>query len=464
MMGKARARRYSGRANNIQEIEMPHRFAFRTLALGLLSAFSLAHAGTVSVVTSFPKELTEAYKKAFEARNPSIKIEILNKNTTAGIAYIKELPAGQRPDVMWASAPDAFEVLAREKLLLTAPEVKNPQAPEKIGNYPLNDPAGLYYGQALAGYGLMWNTRYMQAHKLPAPKEWADLVRAEYFNHVAMSSPSRSGTTHLTVETILQGEGWEKGWSQMLQIAGNCAAVTDRSFAVPDGVNSGQYGIGLVIDFFGLAGKYSGFPVEFHYPTVTAVVPANIALVAGGKNADEAKKFISFTMSREGQELLFDPKISRLPILPNSSFGAKVPANYPDAHQIAKRAKVQFDSKLSGDRYQVVVSLFDQMVSFRLKELQAATKAIHDAERKLKAKPNPQAADLLKQARSYAYSPLVPESMVKDQQFLELFQKNKKDVAVAKQLTGLEDLWNTKARANYDKARDLANQASALIK
>ncbi len=443
---------------------MSSQYAIRVLTLGLITAFSVAQAGTVSVLTSFPKELTEAYKKAFEARNPGITIEILNKNTTASIAYIKELPVGQRPDVMWASAPDAFEVLARDKLLRAAPEVKNPQAPAKIGNYPLNDPEGLYYGQALAGYGLMWNTRYMQAHKVPAPKEWADLVKPEYFAHVAMSSPSRSGTTHLTVETILQGEGWEKGWSQMLQIAGNAAAVTDRSFAVPDGVNTGQYGIGIVIDFFGLAGKYSGFPVEFIYPSVTAVVPANIALVAGGKNPDEAKKFISFTLSREGQELLFDPKISRLPILPLASFGAKVPANYPDAFEIAKRAKVQFDSTLSSDRYQVVASLFDHMVSFRLKDLQAATKAIHDAERKLKAKPNAQAADLIKQARSFAYSPLVSESMIKDQQFLELFRKTRKDVAVAKQLTGLEDLWNSKAKSNYDKARELANQAAALIK
>ena len=439
-------------------------YATRALILSLMTAFSVAQAGTVSVVTSFPKELTEVYKKAFEARNPGIKIEILNKNTTASIAYIKELPVGQRPDVMWASAPDAFEVLARDKLLQAAPEVKNPQAPAKIGNYPINDPENLYYGQALAGYGLMWNTRYLQAHKVPAPKEWADLVKPEYFGHVAMSSPSRSGTTHLTVETILQYEGWEKGWSQLLKIAGNAAAVTERAFGVPDGVNTGQYGIGLVIDFFGLAGKYSGFPVEFIYPSVTAVVPANIALVAGGKNADEAKKFISFTLSREGQELLFDPKISRLPILPLASFGTKVPANYPDAFEIAKRAKVQFDSKLSSDRYQVVSSLFDQMVSFRLKDLQAATKAIHDAERKLKAKPNAQAADLIKQARSFAYSPLVAESMIKDEQFLELFRKNKKDVAVAKQLTGLEDLWNSKAKTNYDRARELANQAAALIK
>lgn len=443
---------------------MPHRNAFRALTLTLMTAFAGAQAGTVAVVTSFPKELTEAYKKAFEARNPGIKIEILNKNTTASIAYIKELAAGQRPDVMWASAPDAFEVLARDKLLQAAPEVKNPGAPAKVGAFPLNDPENMYYGQALAGYGLMWNTRYMQANKVPAPKEWADLVRPEYFNHVAMSSPSRSGTTHLTVETILQGEGWEKGWSQLLQIAGNCAAITDRSFAVPDGVNNGQYGVGLVIDFFGLAGKYSGYPVEFHYPSVTSVVPANIALVAGSKNADEAKKFISFTLSREGQELLFDPKISRLPILPNASFGAKVPANYPDAFEIAKRAKVQFDTHLSSDRYQVVVSMFDQMVTFRLKDLQAATKAIHEAERKLKGKPNAQAAELVKQARSFAYSPLVADSMVKDPQFLELFRKNKKDVAVAKQLTGLEDLWSSRSKANYEKARDLANQAVALIK
>lgn len=131
----------------------------------------------------------------------------------------------------------------------------------------------------------MWNTRYLAANKLAVPKEWSDLTKPEYFGHIAISSPSRSGTTHLTVETLLQGEGWDKGWTQLLEIMGNCAAVTDRSFAVPDGVNSGQYGIGVVIDFSGLAGKYAGFPVDFAYPSVTAVVPANIGLVSSAKNA-----------------------------------------------------------------------------------------------------------------------------------------------------------------------------------
>ena len=434
-----------------------HHFA---LAAGLLSAALAAQAGTVTVLTSFPKELTTAYQKAFEAKNPGIKIEILNKNTVAGIAYVRELPAGQRPDIMWASAPDAFEVLARNKLLQAAPETRNPAAPAKIGNYPLNDPDGLYYGQALAGYGIMWNTRYLSANKLPAPKEWEDVTKPEYFGHVAISSPSRSGTTQLTVETILQGEGWDKGWTQLLEMMGNAAAVTDRSFAVPDGVNNGQYGVGTVIDFFGLAGKYSGFPVDFVYPSMTSVVPANIALIAGGKNPGEAKKFMAFSMSTEGQQLLFDPKISRLPILPYSQL--KAPAGYPDPQEVAKRAKVQFDANLSEARYQVVTSLFDQMVTFRLKELQGATKAIQDAEKALKAKPNARGSDLVKQARALAYTPLVGAENVKNEQFLELFRKSRRDVEVSKQLSGQEQLWANKPRENYARAQQLATEARGL--
>jgi ABC-type Fe3+ transport system substrate-binding protein len=431
------------------------------LATSLLLA-GTAHAGTVTVVTSFPKELTQAYKAAFEKANPGIKVEILNKNTVQGIAYVRELPVGQRPEVFWASAPDAFEVLSTAKLLENIADLANKAAPAKVGAYPINDPQGQYLGQALAGYGLMWNTRYLAANKLPAPRQWADLARPAYFGHVAMSSPSRSGTTHLTVETLLQGEGWEKGWSQLLQIAGNCAAITERSFGVPDGVNNGQFGIGLVIDFFGLAGKYSGFPVEFIYPDVTAVVPANIALVAGSKNPAEARQFIRYTVSTEGQQLLFDPKISRLPILPPEQL--KAPAGYPNPFEIAKRAKVQFDSDLSETRYNVVSAMFDQTITFRLKDLQAATKAIHEGDAALVRKPNPQAAALLKQARDAAFSPPVGQHMAGDKEFLKLFTANKKSAEVNKQITALEDRWNSGARDNYARAKALAEQALGLLR
>ena len=411
-----------------------------------------ATADTVSVITSFPKELTEAYKKAYEAKYPNDKVEILNKNTAAGMAYVREQTAGSRPEVFWASAPDAFEVLSAQKLLQKI-DSGNPNIPAKVGNYPINDPEGMYKGQALAGYGIMWNTRYTKANKLPDPKEWADLMAPVYFGHVAISSPSRSGTTHLTLETILQGEGWEKGWNQMLRIAGNCAAVTERSFGVPDGVSSGQFGVGLVVDFFGLAAKNSGFPVEFVYPSVTAIVPANIALVAGAKNAEAGKRFIQFTLSDEGQLLLLDKKISRLPVLP--SMYAKAPAGYPNPFSGTIKAKVNFDSDLSESRYYVVSSMFDQIVTFRHKELVAATKAIHDAEKRLGGKASAQ----LDEARKLAFSPPVTDAQTKDKTLLALFKADKKDAAATAQKAKVEEEWAQKVKANYAKAVELASAA-----
>ena len=413
---------------------------------------TLALAETVSVVTSFPKELTEAYKKAYEKKYPNDKVEILNKGTSAGIAYVREQPAGSRAEIFWASAPDAFEVLAGEKLLQKV-DVPTGNIPAKVGDYPINDPEGLYRGQALAGYGFMWNTRYMQANKLPVPKEWADLTKPIYHGHVATSSPSRSGTSHLTFETILQGEGWDKGWNQILQITGNCAAITERSFGVPDGVQNGQYGIGIVIDFFGLAAKASGFPTEFAYPSVTSIVPANIAVVAGAKSPEAAKRFMAFTLSDEGQQLLLDPKISRLPVLKETY--AKAPKGYPNPYDGSIQAKVKFDSELSQGRYYLVSSLFDQVITFRHKELAAATKAIQDAEKRLGGRSNAQ----LEEAKKLAWTVPVSAREAQDKESLKVFAAKKGDDAALKRKTQLEEEWSSKAKANYVRAAELAAAA-----
>jgi ABC-type Fe3+ transport system substrate-binding protein len=435
----------------------------RILGAALLAALTCqsAYAQVVSIVTSFPKDLTEVYKRAFEQRNPGVKVEILNKGTSAAVAYVREAPATNKPDIFWASAPDAFEVLASENLLQKF-DGANKAVPGKIGSYPVNDPKGFYYGQALAGYGLMWNTRYMKANKLPPPKEWVDLVKPVYHGHVAISSPSRSGTTHLTVETILQGEGWTEGWRQVLMIGGNSAAITERSFGVPDGVNNGQFGIGLVIDFFGLSAKASGFPVEFVYPSVTAIVPANIGLIANAKNAELGKKFIAFALSPDGQQLLLDPKISRLPVLPATY--AKAPKDYPNPFGGKIKAKVNFDSDLSRSRYYIVNSLYDHTVTFRHKELAAATKAIHGASAKLAGKKNAQAQKLLDEARELAFTPLVSESKVKEKDFLALYSTTKRDALRAKEVTALEEYWGRKARENYVRAAELANQAAGMAR
>ena len=415
------------------------------------------------VVTSYPPDTTNTVKAAFEKKHPGIKVEMLRKKTTAGIKYLQETAGNNRSDMFWASAPDAFEVLKADGLLQKY-EVKVKGIPEKVGAFPINDPEGYYKGFAASGYGIMWNTRYLKAKKLPVPQSWADLAKPVYHGHVGMSAPSRSGTTHLTVETLLQGKGWEEGWAIWKAIAGNFKTVTERSFGVPDGVNSGQFGIGIVIDFFGLSSEASGFPVKFLYPPVTTLVPANIAIVNNAPHPKAAAAFIEFLLTPEGQEVLLDPKIRRLPV--NPATYAKAPAGFPNPFKDKSiGAAVKFDLELSKNRYNVINSLFDVMVTYRLDDLRAATKAIQNAEATMGGKANAEARKLIDEARALVAAVPIEAAQASQDDFNSIFKKKRKKATT--KVTGrqaeIEQAWDAKVKANYTKARSLAEKAASIL-
>jgi phosphoglycerate transport regulatory protein PgtC len=424
--------------------------------------------GKVVIVTSYPKDLTGPFKKAFEAKYPGTTVEVLQKKTSAAVKYIQETARGNTSDLVWASAPDAFEVLKTNGLLKKyTPKAKG--IPAKIGSYPINDPDGYYTGFAGSGYGIMWNTRYLKAKKIPVPKEWDDLKKPVYHDHVGMSAPSRSGTTHLTVETVLQGEGWNKGWATWKEIAGNFKMVTERSFGVPEGVNSGDFGVGIVIDFFGFSSKATGFPVDFVYPKVTTLVPANIAIVKNAPHPEAAEAFLEYLLSVQGQELLLDPAIRRLPVNPKTY--AKAPKDFPNPFKDKSiGAAVKFDVELSGNRYNIVNSLFDIMITYRRKDLSAATQAIQKAEAALAGKSNAKAKALIEEARNLLAEMPISEYEAVDAKFpgiftSDVFKKRKKASAkVPPRQAEIEEKWDSFVKENYAAARTKAEKALKMVK
>lgn len=437
-------------------------FTLSATAAALMMSSAMAFASTVTVVTSFPRDLTDPFKAAFEAAHPGTTLEVVNRNTNAAVSHLQETRSANSVDLMWASAPDAFEVLKADGLLSKV-EVKSEGIPDTIGGYPINDPDGSYFGFAASGYGIMYNTRYIKANDLPIAKEWDDLKRAEYNGHVAMSSPSRSGTTHLTVETVLQGEGWDKGWATWKWISGNMNTVTERSFGVPDAVNSGATGFGIVIDFFGLASKASGFPVELVYPSVTAIVPANIGVIANAPNQEGAVQFIEFLLSPKGQEILLNPAIMRLPVNPTAY--ENTPEGFPNpfSKEFAPGA-IEFDVDKSGERYNLVNSLFDVLVTYRLDDLRAAVAAVQKAEAAHAKSGNEKAAALIAEARSLIEAMPITEDQSLDPSFTQVFttSRAKPETQVVGRQAEVEQQWDSFAVENYRKARELAAQASAL--
>ena len=426
-----------------------------------VSAHAQAPTGKVSIVTSYSKDLTDPIKKAFQASMPGITLDVQNRNTNAGVKYLEETKANNQTDIFWASAPDAFEAL-KGKSLLQKYSPKASGIPAKIGQFPINDPDGYYLGFAASGYGIMWNERYVKAKKLPEPKEWQDLAAPAYFDHVSMAAPSRSGTTHLTVETILQGEGWDKGWATLKAVSGNFREVTERSFGVPEAVNSGQVGYGIVIDFFAFSSQATGFPVKFVYPSVTTIVPANIAVVANAPNKAGAEAFIEFLLSPKGQETLFDPGIRRLPV--NPAVYDKAPAGYPNPFKDPRlNSMIKFDVKTSEHRNNVVDALFDQIVTFQLADLKSATKAIDDAEAALAKKDNAQGRALVKEARDLIAAMPVTEAEASAGETTGAFTGGKKKEKGARQAE-LEQKWAAFAKEHYAQAKAKADEALKLAK
>jgi ABC-type Fe3+ transport system substrate-binding protein len=440
---------------------MMHRRLMLLLCAALVStaAHAQAPSGKITVVTSYSKDVTDPVKKAFEAATPGVTLEVQNRNTNAGVKYVEETKANNQVDLFWASAPDAFEVL-KGKSLLQKYAPKATGIPEKIGQFPINDPAGFYFGFAASGYGIMWNERYVKANKLPDPKEWQDLAKPAYYDHVSIAAPSRSGTTHLTIEAVLQGEGWAKGWATIKAMAGNFRNVTERSFGVPEAVNSGQVGYGIVIDFFAFSAQASGFPVKFIYPTVTTIVPANVAIVANAPNKPGAEAFIEFLLSPAGQQILFEPGIRRLPV--NPDIYAKAPADYPNPFKDPRLSSmIKFDVAKSEARNDVVDVLFDQLISFPLDSLKAATKAIHDADAALAKKDSAPARTLVAQARELIAAMPVDEATASAKETTGAFTGAKQKGA---RQAELEQQWAAFARERYAQAQVKAEEALKLAK
>jgi ABC-type Fe3+ transport system substrate-binding protein len=350
----------------------------------------------VRVLTSFPPQFLEPFQRAFTKRHPAILIEFVQRKTTTALADI--VGDRHKADIFWASAPDAFEILKRAGRL-TELKPRPTGAPDLIAGYPVNDPDLMYLGFALSGYGFVYNPDYLKDRELPVPKGWSDLAAPIYAGHIGISSPSRSGTMHLMVEAILQVYGWDRGWGIWSEIGGNLATVTARSFGVSAGVARGRFGVGPSIDFLAKPeGMPEGATTRFALPEETLFVPASIAILTDAANREGAERFIDFVLSPDGQALLLDPAVARLPISPSVYPTDGSTDGNPFQHD-SLFARGLFDAGLSAARYELVNIIFDEMITFRRSDLGRMWRSVRAMEAALSERSDTDLAKLVSDAR-----------------------------------------------------------------
>jgi len=240
------------------------------------------------------------------------------------------IDAGQ-VDVAWGGGPTLFDGLYKDGYLLPleGDEVKAAlaQIPKTIAGMPMMrvGPDGKVYwvAWAVSSFGITINKKVLEKVGLPEPKTWADLASLEYGRGVLMGYPA-TGLANLPASTsntriaeiILQAYGWEEGWRVITLTAAN-GRIFGGSEPVRDAVITGEIGAGWTIDFYGYTAQLQNPDTKYITPPDTSVNGDPIAVVRGTKCREAAEAFVAWVIT-EGQKIVFDPKINRMPVNPNA--------------------------------------------------------------------------------------------------------------------------------------------------
>ena len=271
-------------------------------------------------------------------RSLFLKSEVAKKYGIKDVRFMR-LPAAQwraliqggQVDVAWGGGPTLFDSLYKDGLLLPleGPEVKAAlaQIPKTIAGMPMTrtGPDGKVYWVAwtVSSFGITINTKVLKQLGLPEPKTWADLASFEYGKGVVKGFPI-TGLTNLPASTsntriaeiIIQAYGWEEGWRIITLTAAN-GRIFESSEPVRDAVIAGEIGAGWTIDFFGYTAQLQNPDAKYVIPPDTSVNGDPIAVVRNTKCRDAAEAFVAWAIT-EGERIVFDPKINRMPANPNA--------------------------------------------------------------------------------------------------------------------------------------------------
>src|SRR5205085_6407640 len=83
-----------------------------------------------------------------------------------------------------------------------------------------------WVGQDVFAAVVCYNTVEGQKKGIPKPETWADLTKPIYKGQVVMPNPASSGTGYLSVVSILQRLGEQKGWEYLDALHKNIAEYT----------------------------------------------------------------------------------------------------------------------------------------------------------------------------------------------------------------------------------------------
>jgi ABC-type Fe3+ transport system substrate-binding protein len=289
-------------------------------------------------------------------------------------------------DVMWGGGEYYFMSLAGKDLLEGYIVTSDSDIEDEFGGWPLKDPKGenKWYAAALSTFGIMWNEDYLSANNLSPPASWEDLTKPEYFGHIVMCDPAKSGSTtfitimvieHFIVESGWENTdiGWQNAWEYWANVAGNVGLFTESSSTVPDKVSMGEYGIGICIDYYAWEAIKAGVNVGFNNGGGTSISADPAGILKGAPHQTEAQRWMDYLVSKRGQEAVGK---HRMPMRSDAESTMPVLSAWLNAEDVLLIP--EYSREIHNDMFSVVRDMFSNWLVSNQEPLKAATSKINE--------------------------------------------------------------------------------------
>ncbi|MBJ7221832.1 ABC transporter substrate-binding protein [Brenneria sp. L3-3C-1] len=346
--------------------------SFRLVTIWLINFLMLSPlwANELVIATTFSPEATAKMMSHWHRQSSSLPVRTLNR-TSSSLERLMDTPLNDGIDLILTSSPMLMQHLQDRQLLSPIPVL--PLESQRLVPDSIRGSAAAI---AISGFGILANSAALQEKNLPPPASWDQLKDPRYQSLILMSSPSRSDTSHLMIEMLLQQQGWRQGWATLMEISGNLATISSRSFGVASKIKTGLGVAGPIIDNYATP-LLKDPHLTFRYIPQAGAAPTFIAIARNSANKDLAIRFIHFLLSKQGQDILADNDTGKFPVFP-------LPAHNPRAQQqfiLLQSSPPDYRRVLL--RQKLVQRLFDTAITFRLNQSQDIWKALHNAETRL---------------------------------------------------------------------------------
>jgi iron(III) transport system substrate-binding protein len=296
--------------------------------LGVLSLGAAAQ-GQVNIICSVQAEWCNMISTVY-AKTTGAKVNVSLKGSGEALAQIIAEKDNPKTDVWFGGTGDPHLQAAEQGLTV---EYKSPTLPQlhdwaqQQAKQSAYKTVGIYSGPLGFGY----NPELLARKKLPVPKTWADLTKADYKGEVQVANPASSGTAYTMIATLVQLMGEDKAYEYLKGLHKNVSQYSRSGTGPIKAVARGETAVSISFVHDGPGEKMQGFPVETITPSDgTGAEIGSMSLIKGSRNLDAAKKFYEWALTPAAQEMAAAAKQFQLP----SNKAAKVDSRVPDFKKI----------------------------------------------------------------------------------------------------------------------------------